>query len=121
MWILRVRYRRHSTSIFDKAPCFIGIKSAHCSCRLRSGLTKVLLKQDAILVDDEGHNSGIAVLRGIGNKRKSTDHLPIDHVVLCAAWSITCLLIENAEKVAMERHVRILLHGVSICGCECSQ
>ncbi len=114
-WISRLE---HSNLIPNQAPGLIRIERAHRGCRLSRGLAQVLLKQDSILVDDESHDSRIGVISRISNKCKSPHHLSIGDVVFCAARSIAGLLRENAEKIAMERHVRILLYGISVCGCE---
>src|ERR1700730_662417 len=52
-------------------PAGIGIEHAHCSCRICCGLPQILLEQHAILVDYEGHDPGVAVLRRIGDESES--------------------------------------------------
>src|SRR5882762_9023526 len=82
------------------APTGIGIEASHRGCCFSGGLSQVLLQKHAILVDDEGHHPGIAVLGRIGDEGESTDHPAIDHVVLRTAVRVTALAVEHMEVVA---------------------
>src|SRR5215472_3963026 len=108
-------------SFLHGTPGGIGIEFSHCRCRLRRGLPQILLEEEAVLVDDKGHHSRVAVLRRIGNDGESSNHLPIDKVDLCATRRPAALPFHHAEVVAMEWGVRIGLCAVSFGGCECGQ
>src|SRR5260370_3918783 len=93
---------RENDSLLYRAPACIGIELAHCCCGFSCRRPQVLLEQHAILVDDEGHYSRIAVLRRISHEGKSTNHLPIHDVILRAARRVNALPGQHVEEVAME-------------------
>ena len=86
-------------------PTGIGVELSHCGCCFRCGLAQILLQQQAILVDKECHHPGIAVFSWIGDEGESTSHLPIDNVVLRAAWRVTTLPRQHVKVIAVERHM----------------
>ena len=78
-----------STDVFARAPIvagllvhflpgLVGIVFGDRARKLRGVRAKVLLNDDAVLVDHECHNSRRAILGGIGQKRESIRHLAID-------------------------------------------
>src|SRR3989442_3061741 len=68
--------------------------------RLRS---EILLVDDAIVIDEEGHHAGGAVLRGEGHQRKPPDHAAAHDVIVLAAGGIGALSGENAVEIPVER------------------
>src|SRR5260370_18173303 len=101
-----------------RSPTSVGIELSHCGCCLCCGAAQIFLQQHAILVDGECHYSRIAVLGRIRDESESTDHLPVDHVVLRATLCVTALPAQHMEVVTMKGHVRVGLHAVSFSGCE---
>ena len=60
-------------------------------------------KHDAVLVDQKGHDSRVAILRRIGDKSKPARHVSIDEVVLGAARRVRALRLQRVEEIAVER------------------
>src|ERR1700689_1152462 len=104
--------------LLHRCPTVTRIELSHCGCCLCGGLAQILLKQHAILVDDEGHYPRIAVFRGIGDEGESADHFSIGHVILRPAWCVRALPLEHTEVVTMERRVGVRLYVVSFIGRE---
>ena len=69
---------------------------------------------DAALIDQKCHYSGIAILRRISDKREAASHLAIDQVALGAADGVRALPGQNMEIVAVERLRRVVLAAVSL-------
>src|SRR5260370_28113091 len=99
-------------------PAGIGIEHAHCGCRFCRGLPQIFLEQHAILVDHERHHPRVAVLGWVGDEGESACHLPVDHVVLRAAWGFIALALQHTEVIAVEWGVRIRLCAISFSCCE---
>src|SRR5271165_3220829 len=106
-----------SPLLLNSLPCFIGVEFCHRASDLVGGLAQVLLIHNAILVDDEGHDTGIVVLRGISDHGKATSHLAVDDVVLRGPFRISALSIEHVEVVTVERLMGIRFDLQSFGGC----
>src|SRR6267142_4412208 len=64
---------------------------------------EVLLVHDAVVIDDEGHHAGHAVLGGERDEREARDHLATRDVVVLAARGIGPLRRQDAVEIAVER------------------
>jgi hypothetical protein len=53
------------------------------------------------MIDQEGHDAGIAILRRIGDQREAADHLAFDDIVEGAAGRIRPLPLQDAKIVAV--------------------
>src|SRR5215475_13543983 len=98
-------------SVPRNPPGRVGIVSLHIICNLVGLLPQILLINPPLLVYDEGHDPGIAVICGPRNKGKTPDCGPIDIVVVSASRRMLALCGENFEKVAMERLPLSLVSG----------
>src|ERR1700735_4488265 len=105
-------------SLLYDTPARIGIKLAHCGCCFCSGLSQILLKQHAILIDHETHYARVAVLGRIGDEGKATRHLPIDHVVLRPARRFIALALQHTKVIAVECGVSLWRCTVPFSRCE---
>src|SRR5271163_1990519 len=63
-------------------PARIGVELGHCGCCLCCISSQILLQQVAVLIDDESHHAGVAVLSWIGDEGEAAGHLSIDDIVL---------------------------------------
>src|SRR5215467_12671846 len=80
-----------------------GIQLGHCVGDFSGVLPQIFLISNSVLINDEGHDAGIAVYGRIGNKGKSPEHLPIREVIFCAALRMPTLPVQDAEIVAVKR------------------
>src|SRR5580658_1739282 len=106
IWI-RIRVssdaRQSSPELLRRAPARIGIISGHLAgqaLRLRS---EVLLKDNSILVDDEGHDSRVSIAGGIGDECESLGHAAADQVALGTARRIRSLGGQDSKVIAVKR------------------
>src|SRR5262249_2504920 len=72
----------------DFRPSRIGIEGLNFSRQLVGLRTKILLKHGAILVDNKGHDAGIAILSRVSHEREAADHLAFGQIVVSAARRI---------------------------------
>src|SRR4029434_804756 len=80
--------------------------------------TQILLKDFTLVIDDERHHTGIAVLRRISNNSEAADHLSLHQVTVCAAGRVFPLRRENFIVVAMiGRRAAGLLFLVTLAPC----
>src|SRR5271157_5029617 len=77
---------------------------------------QVFLVYGTVLIDDEGHHSGVAVLRGIGHEGEAASHFPIHDVALGATFCVSALRGKYAVVVAVERLRSIVLAAVTLSG-----
>ena len=82
-------------------------------------LAEVLLVDDAVLVDDEGRDAGVAVPLRIGDEGETSGHLPVDNVVFRSSLGIGALFGEDAIEVTVERLLLACLRVESFCGGKC--
>jgi len=93
LWLLRV-------GGFDLGPAGIGIVGGHLLGDFRGVFAQVALVEGAVLVDDERHDAGAAVVGGEGNDCKAADELIVDHVIAGAAGGSGSLGGDQAIEVA---------------------
>ena len=72
-----------------------------CGGDARRVRAEIFLIDDAVLIDDEGHDAGIAIGGRIGDQRKAARHMAIDDIILSAAGRVLSLLGQNVEIVAV--------------------
>ena len=82
-------------SLFNFCPRRVGIVLLHRRGNGSSILSQIFLKDLAIVVYGESHHAGVAVLRGIGNHGKPTDHFTFDQVAIGAAGSVLSLGLQD--------------------------
>ena len=73
----------------------------HCGGYLGGLRPQVLLKYNTIMVDDKRHDTGSAILRGIGDYRYSTEQMPVYLVILSASLRMLTLAGQYAVEVAV--------------------
>src|SRR5215471_17319253 len=92
----------------DFLPARVRVEELHLLRQRRRVGPKVLLIDDAVVVHDEGHHAGGAVLRGEGDHAEAPDHVPVGHVVRGAAWRIRPLAGQDPVVVAVVRNRPLL-------------
>ena len=116
--------RSSQTDVFTNSQSPVGsqlvvrVEGVNALDRLLRVLAEVLLVDDPLLVDQEGHHARVAVLRRPGEHREAARHpaLRVD-VVLRAAGRVLALRGQQAEEVAVVRRlsssslVRVALLG----------
>src|SRR5436190_10772345 len=89
------------TWLLHSLPGFVGIELRDLlRCRLGRG-PEILLIHDAVVVHDERHHARIAVGRGPRNQPEAADHLSLRDVLVCAAFGVRPLPLQDAVLVAM--------------------
>src|SRR5437870_2426464 len=94
---------RRCHRLFDSHPFLIRIVLVKGLSQLSGVRAEVLLIDDSILTDNEGHHSGSRVFRRIGQKGKPPSHLAVDDVVLRSTYGLLSLLGQDLEIVAIKR------------------
>src|SRR5215467_13552218 len=92
----------------DFLPARVRVEELHLLRQRRRVRAEVLLIDDAVVVHDEGHHAGGAVLRGEGDHAEAADHVPVGHVVRGAAGRIRPLPGQNPVVVAVVRNRPLL-------------
>ena len=77
-----------------------GCTCGHGGGELRSVRADIFLLDAALLIDDEGHYSGVVPFVGIGNERVPGDHVAIDDVAVSSPGCMSALASEDLEVVA---------------------
>src|SRR5215468_3786383 len=85
----------------DFLPARVRVEELHLLRQRRRVGAEVLLIDDAVVVHDEGHHAGGAVLRGEGDHAEAADHVPVGHVVRGAAGRIRPLTGQDTVVVAV--------------------
>ena len=85
----------------DFLPCTVGIKRRHRFSEFRSIRPEIFLEHRTVMIDDEGHHTGIAVLRGISDEREAADHFAAHDVIDCATGRGRPLLGQDLVVVAV--------------------
>src|SRR5262249_27257804 len=83
-------------------PGMIGIEGGHLRGDAGCAIAKVPFVDVAIIVDDEGHDAGVAVFRRIGDGGKATDHVAVDDVIHGPTWRGRALAQQDLEAIAVE-------------------
>src|SRR5579864_3682682 len=87
-------------------PALVRIVCCNSPCdRLGSG-SEILFEHDPGLVDDKGHDAGIAIFCWKGDHRKTAGHMAIDDVVLGPAGCARALLRQYFEVITVIRRRR---------------
>src|SRR5438876_71459 len=81
-----------------------------------NAVAKVLVVEDAVLVDDEGRDAGVAVLLGVSDEGEASGHLSVDDVIFRAAFGIGALFREHAIEVPVKWLLLSCLRVESFCG-----
>src|SRR3954447_3691854 len=98
-------------SLSGGGPVGVGIVGVHVGDDGLGIGAKIPLIGFALLVDDEGHDAGVAVFRGPGDEGKAANHVAIDDVAIRPAGSVRALLGEDLEQVSVERSGSAVVHG----------
>src|SRR5271157_1625807 len=98
----------------DWLPGLVGVVGLHLFGQVGGLRSQVFLVHGPVRADDEGHHSGVAVLRGIGNEGEAASHLPIDDVALGATFCVSALRGKHTVVVAVERLRSIVLAAVTL-------
>src|ERR1051326_122983 len=95
--------RRYSPrTLFCNLPCLVRII---CGYRLSNFLSigpQILLIDLAVLIDNKGHDSGISVFHGIGDKGESASQFSIHKIVHSAARRVRPLTLEEPIDIAVK-------------------
>src|SRR5271169_5559397 len=102
--------------LVGRSPGLVGIVFGYGATKLFRVLPKVFLVHHTVLVDDEGHDAGIAILGGIGHEGEAADQFTVHQVVARAAFGRGSLCGEHAVIVAVERRLLALLYVVALAG-----
>jgi hypothetical protein len=94
--------RRYSHLFGDRSPGFVGIEFCGRRCIFGRGVAKVLVEEDAVLVDDEGRDTRVAVLFRVSDEGETSGHLSVDDVIFRAALGIGSLFREHAIEVTVK-------------------
>src|SRR5271157_3391693 len=100
----------------DWLPGLVGVVGLHLFGQVGGLRPQVFLVYGTVLIDDEGHHSGVAVLRRIGNEGEAASHFPIHDVALGATFCVSALRGKYAVVVAVERLRSIVLAAVTLSG-----
>src|SRR5271157_2064120 len=100
----------------DWLPGLVGVVGLHLFGEVGGLRSQVFLVHGPVLSNDEGHHSGVAVLRRIGNEGEAASHFPIHDVALGAAFCVSALRGKHAVVVAVERLRSIVLAAVTLSG-----
>src|SRR5690349_20444871 len=77
--------------LLDLGPARIRVVLGHLRDDGVGLVAEVLLVDDALLVDDEGHHAGHRPLRRPGDEREAGYHVAIDDVLVVTAWRVRAL------------------------------
>src|SRR5262249_8475359 len=96
------RAPRSRTLVWREPPTRVWVISLHCLGQLSSLGPKIFLRHSALLVRDKGHHAGRAIVRRPCDERKTTDHIPVDYIIVFAPRRMLALALEDFEQVSME-------------------
>ena len=99
---------QHNTSQFSRPlsrlarlPAAVRVVRYDLTCDACRVTAEIFLIDNAVLVDDEGHDAGIAIGGRIGDHREAARHTIVEDVIPGAAGRIRPLLGQNPEIVAV--------------------
>src|SRR3984885_7073558 len=98
----RIRSGIATQPLFQLGPGLVGIESGHLCCHIDGIFPQVLFEDHSVLVDDEGLNTRIAVLRRIRKKAEPAGHFSIDKIRLGATLRIRTLIFQLPEVITIE-------------------
>src|ERR1700733_6783151 len=73
-------------------PARVGVVGVDFRCGGSGIGAEILFVYLAVVVDDEAHHAGFAVLRRIGNDGKAAQHFAVDDIAVSAAGRVLALL-----------------------------
>src|SRR4029077_6780996 len=85
----------------DATPTAIRIEARHRASELRRVASEILLKHNAVLINDERRDAGGAILRRKRDEPEAADHFSIHDIVIRAARSMRALLCQDSIKVSV--------------------
>ena len=80
----------------DLLPGLVGVERGHALGDPCRAIPEVLLEYSTGVTDHEGHHTGIAILRWMGDQREAADHLALDHIVERAAGRVRSLRLQDS-------------------------
>ena len=86
---------------FYQFPGRVGVVLGHCRRERASVGAKIFLIDAALLVDDEGHHTGIAPIVGISDQRVAGNHVAVDDVAVFSARCMRALASEDLKVVTV--------------------
>src|SRR5262245_21481905 len=98
---------REASAPSDLLPGLVGVEHFHGAGDGGGVRAQVLLVDDALVIDDEGHHAGHAVLRGERDEREAPDHTAVSSIVVRAVARAWALAGEDAIEIAVVRHRRV--------------
>src|SRR5262249_5172349 len=97
--------REASASFFridDLPPVMVGVELAHSRGDAASPRTQIPFIHITIVVDDEGHDAGIAVFGRVRDEPETTDHVAANDVVDGTAGRVWSLTGQHLEVIAVK-------------------
>src|SRR6516162_980739 len=85
----------------QRLPTWIGIEMRHFAGDFVGAGPEILLIDDAIVIDDEGHDPGDSISGWEGDKSEAGDHVSVEDVVVSAVSRGRALCFQNAIEVAV--------------------
>src|SRR5689334_2058262 len=95
-------------------PGLVRVEPHHCLCDVCRTCSEILFIDHALLVNEEGLDTGNAILGGPGNEAEPADHQPANQIVLRTSRRSWSLSSQNLEIVAMVRRRFIASLGVAL-------
>ena len=117
-WRYDVYSYRYLNHAFHPAPSAIRVKARQFQGDIGGAPAKVLLVDGPLLIDEERHQAGNAVSRGIGHERKPADHVAAHHIVDFAARGVRPLPGENLIVIALIGSPPLAFDGISFSAAE---
>src|SRR5262249_26356110 len=99
---------------FHPPPRAIRVKACHVHADIGGAPAEVLLVDGPLMIDDERHQAGNAVSRGIGQEREPADHVAVRHIVDFAAGGVRPLSGENLIVIALIGSPPLAFDGISL-------
>src|SRR4051794_5861121 len=99
----RAAIQRSGLCCIDFLPGLVRIKHDYAFGDEVGPYSQILLVDSAAMIDQKGHDAGIAVLGRPGDQRKTTDHLALDDVVEGAAGRVRALPFQDSEIISVIR------------------
>src|SRR5688572_9460706 len=84
-WLVVINEHPDLPGSLDGTEAAVGVVGGDRAGELRRVRAEVGLVDDALVVDDEGHDAAVAVLGGVGDQREACGHLAVGDVAFGAA------------------------------------
>ena len=82
-------------------PGFVGVEKGHLGDDTFRRHTQVLLIDDPVVVDDEGHDPRGTVRGRICDHGEAADHLAVHHVAVCPSRRVLPLPLQDLVEIAL--------------------